>query len=97
MTNINLESTKQLILAEINTAPEPAFLQEVLHFIRFLKEQYRIEDAVDIADAEAVLQGLEHEGTISPEPNSRAAHFRAFGQELEHEGTISLEQLIQER
>jgi hypothetical protein len=44
MTSANLESTKQLILAEINTAPEPAFLQEVLHFIRFLKEQYRMED-----------------------------------------------------
>lgn len=64
MTHDNLDPTKQLILEEINTAPEPAFLREVLHFIRFLKEQYDREDRIDLVDAETALQELEREGAI---------------------------------
>jgi hypothetical protein len=38
MANGSFATTKQLILQEIDTAPESAFLNEVQHFIRFLKQ-----------------------------------------------------------
>ncbi|MBE9014444.1 DUF2281 domain-containing protein [Pseudanabaenaceae cyanobacterium LEGE 13415] len=60
-------NTKELLLQEIDQAPEP-ILDEVLNFLRFLKakqQQEALENQLDLEDARAVLQNIEQEGTVS--------------------------------
>lgn len=60
-------NTKELLLQEIDQAPEP-ILDEVLDFLRFLKakqQQEALENQLDLEEARAVLQEVEKEGTVS--------------------------------
>ncbi|GAP95728.1 DUF2281 domain-containing protein [Leptolyngbya sp. NIES-2104] len=60
-------NTKELLLQEINQAPDP-ILDEVLDFLRFLKakqQQQALENQLDLEEARAVLEEIEQEGTIS--------------------------------
>jgi len=58
-----MEETKQLIFQEINAAPDEVFLAEVLHYVRFLKEQYQMELEADSQSAAIDLEAAQSEGT----------------------------------
>jgi hypothetical protein len=54
------------IVQELTEVPEPIQM-EVLKYLRYLKDthtQEELEDAEDLADAQAALQEIEAEGTV---------------------------------
>jgi hypothetical protein len=55
--------TKKLIVRELDNV-EDEFLNEVLHYVRFLKTQYELELESDLQDAEAALEEAKREGTV---------------------------------
>jgi hypothetical protein len=55
--------TKKLIVRELDNV-EDAFLNEVLHYVRFLKTQYELELEADLEDAETALEEAKREGTV---------------------------------
>jgi hypothetical protein len=55
--------TKKLIVRELDNV-EDDFLNEVLHYVRFLKTQYELELEADLEDAEAALEEAKREGTV---------------------------------
>ncbi|WP_242027210.1 DUF2281 domain-containing protein [Leptolyngbya sp. FACHB-17] len=60
-------NTKELLLREIEQAPDP-ILDEVLDFLRFLRakqQQEALENQEDLEEARAVLEEVEREGTVS--------------------------------
>lgn len=60
-------TAKELILQELDQVPEP-LLEEVLDFLRFLKmkqEREKLENEVDLRDAQVALTEAKEQGTTS--------------------------------